>query len=124
MNKLLILILFSLFSLSAFALGEFKGCGEYYFAGKLIKNDKQELVYVVKERTKSQMNFVIVPEERSTLAAYLDKPTAFIATIYKPMDGTKGMIKKITEIQMRMPDPLNPKTDSYIEFKSKKDCEK
>ncbi|WP_408098601.1 hypothetical protein ACJVC5_06735 [Peredibacter sp. HCB2-198] len=124
MNKLLILILFSSFSLSAMAFGEFKGCGEYYFAGRLVKNANKDLVYLVKERTNSQMSFSIADEERSTLAAYLDKPTAFIATIYKPMDGTKGVIKKITQIQMRMPDPLNPKTDSYIEFKSKKDCEK
>ncbi|WPU65660.1 hypothetical protein [Peredibacter starrii] len=123
MNKLLILILISI-PLTGLAAADFKGCGVYSMHGRLIKNEKDQLVYLVHGGTRSQLDFAVNGDDVATFAAYLDKPTSIEAVIPKPMEGTKGSIKKISKINIRLPDPLNPEHDSFISLKSKKDCEK
>lgn len=122
--KTILFLTLTWFSWQALAVGDYQGCGDYSFHGKVIKNDKQQLIYIVHEGTRSQLNFHIEDSEASMLAAYLNKPTSIIAIISTPMDGTHGRIKKIRQISPRLPDPLVPEKDSFIELKTKKDCEK
>lgn len=102
----------------------FEGCGEYQFRGKLIAalEEFHKVKYVVNEGTVSAMTFSIPDNDDSMkISLFFNRPTSFNAKILKPMNGTKGEIKSLTEIALRFPNPLRPE-DTGITKLSSLDC--
>lgn len=105
-------------------LHAFEGCGQYQFRGKLIqeKSGHFSVTYIVNPGTRSQMSFSLSEKnDFFNLMPLLGRPSQFKAYIESPMDGSKGMIKKLTEISLRHPNPLSP-DDTGIKKLSGVDC--
>lgn len=114
--KYVLTILFLTLNTSASA-SMFEGCGEYLFRGKLVEDKKSfnKVKYIVNEATQSSMSFSISEKDDfHRMAAFFNQPTMFKAKILKPMDGTAGAIKDITEIKFRYPNPLLHAGDTGI----------
>lgn len=100
----------------------FKGCGEYLVKGIYTKIENQ-LIYKVNAGTVSEMRFSFSrPEDMSALGSYLEVPTVIKADILTPMDGTKGVLRSISSLSIRKPDPLNPLKDTGLFFQTNKPC--
>lgn len=102
----------------------FEGCGEYQFRGiaKLVDQKSFKLIYVVNEGAKSQMIFDLKNQEDiERLTPSLNRPSVFVGSIYKKMDGTKGVLEGPTGIGFRLPNPLVP-NDTGIKKLSEKKC--
>lgn len=125
MKKISLLTFFAIASFSLHA-SDFKECGYYTFKGVLRadKKDKASFIYIVNEKTMSQMSFSFSDKkEMMKLFPLLDKPTSFEGFISSKMDGTKGVIKEVSAIENRFPDPLNPAKDTGIHFIKSIKCE-
>lgn len=125
MKKITIIATLTFMSLSLNA-SDFKECGHYSFKGVLRedKKEKASFAYVVNEKTMSQMNFSFSDKkEMVKLVPLLDQPTTFTGLIATKMDGTKGVIKEVSAIEKRFPDPLNPAKDTGISFLKSSKCE-
>lgn len=88
-----------------------------FFRGKLVEDPKTfyKVKYLVNEETQSSMNFSISEKDDfSKVGVFLNQPTMFKAKILKPMDGTIGLIKDISEIKLRYPNPLLHAGDTGI----------
>jgi hypothetical protein len=88
-------------------------CGEYKILGRarVINNTP---VIIVNERTMSEYVLSIPVEEEPKLAPYINRHFKFSGTIEKKLNGTKGEIKLLKELELVVPNPLNGSKDSGL----------
>lgn len=124
MQRLCTLVALFVFASLAHA-SEFEGCGEYAFAGIYEGTEtKGEFHYVVLKGTLSQLTFQVKKEaDIVNLASQIDRATKFKAKILKPMDGTRGELEEITELEFRVEKPLDRSEFGIKKLKSLK-CKK
>ena len=115
------LFLFSILFSSTVFSQDFSGCGEYSFKGVLRHNNHApfKMIYVVNERTKSQMTFNLLEmDDVKKLALMINLPTKIKGNIVRRMDGTKGVLTFPSEIKRDFPDPLSSKESGINKIKN------
>ncbi len=96
-------------------------CGTYLLTGKYVIKDKK-LVYVVYEKTKSELTFEILKrEDIEQIASFLDKDTQIKADLIK-RDGTFGTLEKVEVVKRVAPDPLMFNSGDRMQLVTKKTC--
>ena len=121
----IIFLLFLLFTQSVFA-NDFLGCGEYLIKGILRqdKSLKNFFYYSVLEQTQSEIKFTFKKtEDLGLILVMLNKPSQFKGKILTPLDGTKGVLQDLSQIDHRFPNPLSAK-DTGIEKVKDLTCDK
>ena len=102
----------------------FQGCGEYLAAGTVHSSVKTGYTLVVNEKTRSEYNFKIPIIEEPKFAPYVDKPLKAQIKVTKQIDGTKGEIEKVLNVDHRVPNPLHPAFDTGFRLIKKLECKK
>lgn len=118
---LVILLLISSFSFA----NVFQGCGNYKLRGKLQKDSESEFKtkFVILEKTKAETVFHFeTMEEMNKLAPFFNQFTEIKVSILKEMNGTKGIISRVSEVKLSAPNPLNMNED-FLKL-SKSECTK
>lgn len=122
---LIVLILVSsILNANGSEVSGFEGCGHYLLRGTLLLDKEHKLlIYSVNHLTKSELVFSIPNKnDLNIIAGFLNKSTAIKADILKKMDGTKGEIQNIKEVDVRYPNPLSGPQDTYIRLLQSKSC--
>ena len=89
---------------------QFMGCGRYSFKGVLRQSPDQanSFYYAVLEETQSALKLKVGEgSDLEKLLPFKDKPTMIEASLPKKLNGTLGEINKISNIEMRLPNPLS-----------------
>lgn len=106
----------------------FQGCGEYVLKGIVVAikeplENEFPMKYKVNIGSKSEMTFSVkLRDDAILMGSYLKQPTTMKVEILEKMDGTIGVVDNIIKIGLRMPDPLNPTSDTGIFLQNKKAC--
>lgn len=121
----LIMPIFSTLTFSALADESFVGspalCGKYKIRGvaRIIDND---IVFMVNEKTKSQIKLSMPVTEEVKLGPFIDRPVVLTGVLLSKMDGTNGTLNEIIGTpEKRIPDPMRP-GDTGFHFLSSENC--
>ncbi len=117
--KIILLILFLIPIISKAQIVE--ACGIYNFRGVVRMIDYSPFL-IVNEHTLSEYKFSIPISEEPRIAPYIDRAFELTATIEKRMDGTKGAVKNIQDIDYRVSDPLGETPDTGVKLIKKISC--
>jgi hypothetical protein len=98
-------------------------CGEYKISGigRMLKNTP---VLIINERSLSEYVFTIPISEQPRIVPYIDRPFELHALIVKKGNGTRGELKDLKEISLRVPNPLSESPDTGIKLLHKLPCQK
>jgi hypothetical protein len=114
-----ILFLTLLFAVNIYA-AEFS-CGDYQFLGTAeVVNDNP--IIIVNKKTASEYRFNIPIEEEPIIAAYIGRHFEMTATLNEKINGTKGKLKKIRDLKLRINDPLAGTENTGLKLLTKLDC--
>ena len=96
-------------------------CGKYSIRG-VARIEKDEILFVVNEKSKSQITLSLPIIEQAKLGPYINRPVTLTASLVKKMDGTKGSIAEIFDSPKgRVPDPLRA-GDTGFKLLTAQDC--
>jgi len=130
MKNLIILSFISLFTISSLFAEEkqkpyesFQGCGEYLVAGT-VHTSKQGFFIIINEKTQSEYTFKSPIKEEPKLAPYINRPMKGKMLVTKMINGTIGEFKSVSELDLRIPNPLNPIYNTGFRLLKKMDCQK
>lgn len=98
-----------------------ENCGVFNFRGIVrIINDSPFLI--INEHTLSEYKFSMPISEEPRIAPYIDRAFELTATIEKKMNGTKGAVQNIKNIQYRVSNPLSETPDTGVKLIKKLIC--
>jgi hypothetical protein len=88
-------------------------CGEYQASG-IVRIVNNAPFIIINERTMSEYVLSIPINEEPKVAPFVNRHFTFTGTIEKKMNGTKGEIKLLKNLDLKVPNPLNGSKDSRL----------
>lgn len=117
--KILVILIFNLLSSNIHA-ATFK-CGLYTLQG-VVRETPDDFEVVINEKTASEIKVSVTGIDLVKLASYKDKSIQAEIVLTENQYGHDLTVKEISNIKVRIGNPLNPK-DTFIKLVSPKNCQ-
>lgn len=117
--KLIILLTLLTPSIVYSSLGN---CGLYEARG-IVRDIKSNSVLVINEKTLSETQIHFSIAEQAKILLYENKDVTAKVLLLEKFNGTVGVSDAVSEVNRRIPNPLNPE-DTGLILITKKDCTK
>lgn len=116
--KIFVLLILNLISSNIYA-SSFK-CGLYTLQG-VVRETPDDFEVVINEKTASEIKVTLNEIDLVKLASYKDKSIQADIILTEDQYGHDLTVKEISNIKVRISNPLNPK-DTFIKLVSPKNC--
>lgn len=111
-----------IFLFMSIAEASFSGCGEYFAKGYIRILSDNKLTFVANEGTLSEYRLFIPSNAIHKSALLINRPVTGVLKISKPLNGREGDLLSISDLSIRIADPLSNFRDGELTLKKGEAC--